>query len=113
MKLLFIAALAALVALPLAAQSTTTTLTITIVSPPSTSIACGSTTSYTFTVPVTAGQLVCPITVQPGAWTGAFGLSQTSGPQANAFAISGNNLVVGATGITQPGAYGLTISASP
>jgi len=96
------------------AQAATSTLSIivTIQSPPATSVRCGTQNSYTLASPA-AGTVVCPLTVQPSDWQGALVVTQNSGPQANAFAINGNNLVVGNAALTQAGTYSLTISATP
>ncbi len=101
-----------LVLVPFLAHAATTTLTITIVSPPSTAVACGASTAYSLTMPK-AGTLVCPITVQPSNWSGTFALTQDSGPQPNAFAIVGNNLVVGASDLTAIGSYSIKITPVP
>ena len=87
-------------------------LSIVIQGPVSTAVTCGANTSYTLNATVPAGTVICPITVAPGAWNGALTVSQTAGPQANAFAISGKNLVAAAD-ITQTGTYTVTIQALP
>ena len=61
-------------------------------------------------VPAAAGSVVATVAVTvPSNWSGAFSLS---GPNASSFALSGNNLVVGATALTN-GAYDVTIMATP
>jgi opacity protein-like surface antigen len=111
MKLFYTSGMLAVLLLS-AAQAADTTLTITLTSPSSTSITCGSATSYTFPAPVPAGTVICGITVQPSGWQGAFSLTQ-SGPQDNAFAISGANLVVGSQALTTSGNYSVSLTASP
>lgn len=104
-----------LLALPAYAQAqTTASITIVIQSPPSTSVSCGTTTSYTLTEPVAAGTVVCQLAVQPTTWQGALQVQQTAGPQANAFTVnSSNQLVVGSVALMTVGNYAVTITATP
>ena len=95
-----------------AAATSTLSIIVTIQAPPSTSISCGNKNTYTLASPA-AGTVVCPLQVQPSDWQGAITVTQTSGPQANAFTVNGNNLVVGSAPLTQAGTYALTLSAAP
>jgi hypothetical protein len=88
------------------ADAATTTLSIIINSPTSTTVTCPMTT---YTAPLAAGSLICPITVAPGGWSGALSLS---GANASSFALSASNLVVGSTAL-QPGTYSVMITATP
>lgn len=91
-----------------------TQITITINGPPSTAVTCGSSSAYTLTATVAAGTVICKLAVTPNNWNGAWMLTQTSGPQANAFVIDASgNLDVGTAALTQTGSYALTISATP
>jgi hypothetical protein len=54
------------------AHASTTTLSIVMSSPASTAVTC-SIGSYT--APLAAGSLVCPIVVSPAGWSGALALS--------------------------------------
>jgi len=94
------------------AAQTTLSITVTIQSPPSTSIRCGTTNSYTLASPA-AGTIVCPLVVQPSDWQGAITLTQNSGPQNDAFTINSNNLVVGNNALNKAGTYSLIIGATP
>jgi hypothetical protein len=87
-------------------DAATTTLSIIINSPTSTTVTCPMTT---YTAPLAAGSLICPLTVAPGGWSGALSLS---GASASSFALSASNLVVGSTAL-QPGTYSVTITATP
>jgi hypothetical protein len=79
-------------------------ITITVAGPASTSVTCA---------PVAAGgaanSVVCPIAVLPSGWAGSLTLS---GPDVAKFAISGSNLVVGATALAA-GTYNVTITSAP
>jgi hypothetical protein len=88
------------------ADAATTALSIIINSPTSTTVTCPMTT---YTAPLAAGSLICPIAVAPSGWSGALALS---GSNASSFALSGSNLVVGSTAL-QPGTYSVTITATP
>jgi hypothetical protein len=88
------------------ADAATTTLSIIINSPTSTTVTCPLTT---YTAPLAAGSVICPIAVAPSGWSGALALSGTS---ASSFALSASNLVVGSTAL-QAGTYSVTISATP
>jgi hypothetical protein len=88
------------------AEAATTTLSIIINSPTSTTVKCPMTT---YTGPLAAGSLICPITVAPGGWSGALALT---GANASSFALSASNLVVGPTAL-QPGTYSVTVTATP
>ena len=88
------------------ADAATTTLSIIINSPTSTTVTCPMTT---YTAPLAAGSVICPITVAPGGWSGALTLS---GASASSFALSASNLVVGSTAL-QPGTYSVMITATP
>jgi hypothetical protein len=87
-------------------DAATTTLSIIINSPTSTTVTCPMTT---YTAPLAAGSVVCPITIAPAGWSGALALS---GPNAGSFALSASNLVVGAAAL-QPGTYSVTITGTP
>lgn len=91
---------------PTMAQGATTNLSIIINSPPSTTVTC---TLGTYTAPLAAGSVICPITVTPSGWSGALTLSGTS---ASSFALSGSNLVVGSSALNA-GTYSVTITATP
>jgi hypothetical protein len=88
------------------ADAATTTLSIIINSPTSTTVTCPMTT---YTAPLAAGSVICPITVAPSGWSGALALS---GASASSFALSGSNLVVGSAAL-QSGTYSVTITATP
>ncbi len=88
------------------ADAATTTLSIIINSPTSTTVTCPMST---YTAPLAAGSVICPITVAPGGWSGALTLS---GASASSFALSASNLVVGSTAL-QPGTYSVMITATP
>ncbi len=88
------------------ADAATTTLSIIINSPTSTTVTCPMTT---YTAPLAAGSVICPITVAPSGWSGALALS---GASASSFALSASKLVVGSTAL-QPGTYSITIIATP
>lgn len=110
----------ALLGVPLgtpSAQSATVTLSVTITSPPATAIACGTSNSYTLAAPVAPGTVICPFVIQPTGWSGILTLTQSGGPQANAFAVSGGagaqSLVVGPVPLTTIGSYSLSITATP
>jgi hypothetical protein len=94
------------------AKGASLSLTIVINGPASTSITCPITA--TFTAPVAAGTVICPITVAPSGWSGTLALSGTN---AGSFAISsgtgGQQLVVGSAAITTAGTETLTITATP
>jgi hypothetical protein len=94
------------------AQAADTTLTITLTSQASTAITCGASSNYTLAAPLAAGTVICGISVMPSGWQGAFTLTQ-SGPQSNAFAISGTNLVVGGQALTVAGSYAISLTATP
>lgn len=101
----------ALLAFVGSADAATTTITITVSGAPSTSVACGTTSTYSLTAPA-PGATVCPVTVQPTGWSGATAVTQTSGPTANAFNYSSGNIVVGST-TPAAGTYTLTITTTP
>jgi hypothetical protein len=88
------------------ADAATTTLSIIINSPTSTTVTCPMTT---YTAPLAAGSLVCPITIAPSGWSGALSLS---GANASSFALSASNLVVGSTAL-QSGTYSVIVTATP
>jgi hypothetical protein len=88
------------------ADAATTTLSIIINSPTSTAVMCPMTT---YTAPLAAGSVICPVTVAPSGWSGALALS---GASATSFALSASKLVVGSTAL-QPGTYSITITATP
>jgi hypothetical protein len=88
------------------ADAATTTLSIIINSPTSTTVTCPMTA---YTAPLAAGSVICPITVAPSGWSGALTLS---GAGASSFALSASKLVVGSTAL-QPGMYSVTITATP
>jgi hypothetical protein len=88
------------------ADAATTTLSIIINSPTSTTVTCPMTT---YTAPLAAGSVICPIAVAPSGWSGALALS---GANAGSFALSASNLVVGSTAL-QPGTYTVVITATP
>ena len=107
MKLLRTVLLGALFVPALAqAQAATTTLSIIINSPASTSITCAL---GSYTAPLASGAVICPISVAPAGWSGALTLSGTN---ASSFALSGSNLVVGATALPV-GTYSITLTATP
>ena len=87
------------------------TIAITITSPPSVTLAF-SPASFNGQLPIAAGTLISTVTVTPPEWDGALALTQT-GPQAGAFVLNGNNLVVGTAPITAAGAYSTTVTATP
>ena len=89
-----------------AAHAANTTVSIVINSPASTSVSCSP---GTLTAPVAANTVVCPISVVPSGWSGALTLSGTN---ASSFALSGTNLVVGASALSA-GTYSVTITATP
>jgi hypothetical protein len=88
------------------AEAATTTLSIIINSPTSTTVTCPMTA---YTAPLAAGSVICPITVAPSGWSGALALS---GASASSFALSASNLVVGSTAL-QTGTYSVTLTATP
>ena len=93
------------------AEAATLSLTVVVNGPASTAIACPI--PATFTAPLAAGTVICPITVTPSNWSGTLSLS---GPNASAFAISSGgtqNLVVGSAAITAAGNLSVTINAAP
>jgi hypothetical protein len=94
------------------ADAATMALTIVINSPASASITCP--VAGTFTSPVPAGTVICPITVAPSNWSGTLSLGGTN---AGAFAIaagaSGQTVVVGSAPLTTPGSLSVTINAAP
>jgi hypothetical protein len=92
-------------------MTATASLSITVVSPPSTTVTFDQ-TAVTVTAPVPAGYVLANITVAPTGWTGSLSLTQT-GPQAGALALSGNALVVGTSPLTQAGAYSASVTATP
>ena len=89
------------------AQAATTSLSIVINSPASTSVTCPLASSYT--APLAAGSTICTISVAPAGWSGALALSGTN---ASSFALSGSSLVVGSTALAA-GTYSVTITATP
>lgn len=89
-----------------AVQAATTTMTIVVNSPNSTTVTC---TPGTLTAPVAAGVTICPISIAPAGWSGVLSLS---GTDAARFALSGTNLVVGGTALTA-GSYSVIITATP
>jgi hypothetical protein len=99
-----------LFASPAFAQGATLSLTIVINGPNSTTVTCPL---GTYTAPLAAGALICPITVAPSGWSGTLGLS---GANAGSFAISsgtgGQQLVVGPT-VLNAGSYAVTLTATP
>ena len=97
---------AAWLALSGAANAASLSLSIIINSPNSTTVTCPLST---YTAPVAAGALICPITIAPTGWSGALTLS---GPNASSFALSGSNLNVGPAALTA-GTYNVTITATP
>jgi len=111
MKWVFAAILSLFSVNAYAAQSTLS-ITITIQTSNSTSVKCGTSTSYTLASPP-AGQVVCPLIVQPADWQGALTITQNSGPQDDAFTIKNGNLVVGSNALNKAGNYSLTIGATP
>jgi hypothetical protein len=88
------------------ADAATTALSIIINSPTSTAVTCPMTT---YTAPLAAGSVVCPITIAPSGWSGALALS---GVNASSFALSASNLVVGSTALPA-GTYSVTVTATP
>lgn len=95
------------------AKSASTSLSIIINSAPSTALTCPisyPTGQTAFTTPVAAGTVIAVCTVTPPSWSGALALS---GPDAGSFALSGLNLVVGATAISTPKTYNVTLTATP
>jgi hypothetical protein len=88
------------------ADATTTTLSIIINSPTSTTVTCPMTT---YTAPLAAGSVICPITVALSGWSGALALS---GANASSFALSASKLVV-ASAALPAGTYSITITATP
>jgi hypothetical protein len=88
------------------ADAATTTLSIIINSPTSTTVTCPMTT---YTAPLATGSVICPITVAPSGWSGALALS---GASASSFALSASNLVVGSTALPA-GTYSVTVTATP
>lgn len=88
-------------------NAATTSLSIIINSQPSTAVSCPLQSSYT--APVAPGTIICPITVTPSGWSGALTLS---GANSGSFALSGSNLVVGATALGV-GTYTVTITSTP
>ncbi len=88
------------------ADAATATLSIIINSPTSTTVTCPMTT---YTAPLAAASVVCPITIAPAGWSGALTLSGTN---SSSFALSGGNLVVGASALAS-GSYSVTITATP
>jgi hypothetical protein len=88
------------------ADAATTTVSIVINSPTSTTVTCPLTT---YTAPLAAGSTICAIAVAPNGWSGALALSGTN---ASSFALSGSNLVVGSTALAA-GTYSATITATP
>jgi hypothetical protein len=88
------------------ADAATTTLSIIINSPTSTTVTCPMTT---YTAPLAAGSLICSIAVAPGGWSRALSLT---GANASSFALSASSLVVGSTALL-PDAYSVTITATP
>jgi hypothetical protein len=88
------------------ADAATTTLSIIINSPTSATVTCPM---ATYTAPLAAGSVICPITVAPAGWSGALSLT---GANANSFALSASNLVVGSTAL-QSGTYSVTLTATP
>ena len=89
------------------AQAATTSRSIPIKSPASTSVTCPLAASYT--APLAAGSKDCTISVAPAGWSSARALS---GTHASSFALSGSNLVVGSTALAA-GTYAVTITATP
>lgn len=103
--LAFVALLASLVGAH--AQGTTSTFTIVINGPLSTSITC---TPSALTAPVAPGTIICPLVVSPTGWSGLF--SPLTGANASSFSLSGSNLVVGSTALAA-GSYSVTVTATP
>lgn len=105
-----------LLALVVYAQAASINLSISITSPPSTSITftpaapfSGSGTSFTAVGPVASGVTVGTFVVAPSGWQGALALSGTN---ASSFTLSGMNLVTAAT--LSPGTtYAVTGTATP
>jgi len=89
------------------AQGATTSLSIIISSPPSTSVTCPLTPPYT--APLAAGSIICTVAIAPAGWSGALTLSGTN---ASSFALQGTNLVVAASPLAA-GTYAVTITATP
>jgi hypothetical protein len=130
-KYLALAILLAVGAAPASAQAVSSSITINILSPAATSMACPlvnpdpsnpNTVNATEGSPqAAAGALVCPLTVLPSNWSGALVLS---GLNASSFAIVpggagvAGKLVVGAQALTARGGdgaghYNVTVTATP
>lgn len=90
-----------------AALAAVTSITITVSSPPSTSVTCTPVATFTGTAAV--GATVCPIAVLPAGWSGSLTLS---GTDAAKFSVAGSNLVVGSTALAV-GTYSVTITSAP
>jgi hypothetical protein len=88
-------------------HAATTTVSIIINSSTSTALAC--TPPTTLAAPLAAGTVICPLAITPTGWSGALALSGTN---ASSFALSGSNLIVGATALAA-GSYSVTITATP
>lgn len=75
----------------------------------------GASTSITplglgaLTGPAAAGAIVCALGIAPITWNGTLSLS---GANASAFAISGQNLIVGSSPLAA-GTYDVTVTATP
>lgn len=121
-KLLAIAALIASVAVPgVNAQSASTTFSVVINSPPSTSVTLTavapctlSGSTLTCTGPMAANATLATIAVAPAGWSGTLTLSAfTGGATASSFAVAGTNLVAGSGGLATSFNGGATLTASP
>jgi hypothetical protein len=63
-----------------------------------------------FTVPVAPGTKMATCTMTPTQWVGTIALS---GPDASFFTVSGKDIVVGGTALTNPRVYNVTVTSTP
>jgi hypothetical protein len=61
-------------------------------------------------VPVAPGTKMATCTMLPNTWVGTIALS---GPDASFFTVSGKDIVVGGTALTNPRVYNVTVTSTP
>lgn len=93
---------------PAETHMSSTNVTITVTSTPSTAVTFTAAASG-FVAPVAPGTILGSVAVTPSTWSGTLSLTGTN---ASSVAVSGTNIVVGATALSA-GSYTFTIDATP